>query len=142
MALLYQVSNVSRNASEESNVTDSLEKSSRTLLIVKITCYSAICITGTIGNLMLIFSLALERQRKTSQYFILNLATVDLLTCVLSIPFDIVLVALGGWPFGSVLCRIIYPLQTIFMAVSVSTLLCMALERHRAIIHPDRKSVV
>lgn len=139
MALLYQVSNVSRNASEEfaeSNVTDSLEKSSRTLLIVKITCYSAICITGTIGNLMLIFSLALERQRKTSQYFILNLATVDLLTCVLSIPFDIVLVALGGWPFGSVLCRIIYPLQTIFMAVSVSTLLCMALERHRAIIHP------
>lgn len=139
MALLYQVSNVSRNASEEfaeSNITDSMGKPSRTLLIVKITCYSAICITGTIGNLMLIFALALERQRKTSQYFILNLAIVDLLTCGLSIPFDIVLVALGGWPFGSVLCRIIYPLQTLFMAVSVSTLLCMALERHRAIIYP------
>lgn len=144
MAFQYQFANVSRNASEEvtkSNITENERITSKELLIVQITCYSAIVLTGSIGNFMLIFALALERHRKTSQYFILNLATVDLLTCIISIPFDISLLLLSGWPFGSVLCRIIYPLQTLFMAVSVATLLCMALERHRAIIHPLKPKI-
>ena len=146
MASLYQVSNLSRNinAMNNSNLTDQTgdEKTPMELLtVIQIICYSAIIVAGTIGNLMLIIALALQRHRKTSQYFILNLATVDLLTCVLSIPFDISLLLVGGWPFGSVLCRLVYPLQTLFMAVSVSTLLCMALERHRVIIHPLKPKI-
>lgn len=145
MASLVNVSeNASAEMSNSSNLTDQAENKqiSRELLtVIQITCYSAIIVAGTIGNLMLIFALALKRHRKTSQYFILNLAAVDLLTCMLSIPFDISLLLVGGWPFGPVLCRLIYPLQTLFMAVSVSTLLCMALERHRAIMHPLKPKI-
>lgn len=138
--------NTSRNISEgmsSSNNTEATntELSMELLTVIQITCYSIIIVIGTIGNLMLIFNLALKRHRKTSQYFILNLATVDLLTCTLSIPFDISLLVLGGWPFGPVMCRLVYPLQTLFMAVSVSTLLCMALERHRAIIYPLKPKI-
>ena len=143
MALLHHIANVSREEVTKSNLTDSVENMeiSKELLTAKITCYTVIILAGTIGNAMLIFALAFRRHRKTSQYFILNLATVDLLTCVLSIPFDISLLVLGGWPFGPVLCRFIYPLQTLFMAVSVATLLCMALERHRAIIQPFKPRI-
>ena len=146
MALLHHVANVSREEVTKSNLTDKVENMeiSRELLIVKITCYSAIILAGTVGNVMLIFALAFKQHRKMtrpSQYFILNLATVDLLTCVVSIPFDISLLVLSGWPFGPVLCRLIYPLQTLFMAVSVATLLCMALERHRAIMHPLKPKI-
>lgn len=40
------------------------------------------------------------------------------------------------WPFGSVLCKTVYPLQTILMAVSVYTLLFMSWERHRSVMPP------
>ena len=123
-------------SSQRMNSSNNTELSMELLTVIQITCYSAIILIGTIGNLMLIINLALKRSRKTSQYFILNLAAVDLLTCTLSIPFDITLLVLGGWPFGRVMCWLVYPLQTVFMAVSVSTLLCMALERHRAILYP------
>lgn len=129
------------NSSNNTDTTN-IELSTELLTVIQITCYSAIIVIGTIGNLMLIINLALERSRKTSQYFILNLAVVDLLTCTLSIPFDITLLVLGGsWPFGRVMCRLVYPLQTVFMAVSVSTLLCMALERHRAILYPLKPKI-
>jgi len=147
MTSFTEVTNVSRNASEgmgNSNFTDQSDNGEiprELLTVIQIVCYSAIIVAGAIGNLMLIFSLALKRHRKTSQYFILNLAAVDLLTCMLSIPFDISLLLLGDWPFGPVLCRLVYPMQTLFMAVSVSTLLCMALERHRAIINPLKPKI-
>lgn len=138
--------NITRNIREGVNSSNNTEGSNteismELLTVIQITCYSIIIVIGTIGNLMLIFNLACKRHRKTSQYFILNLATVDFMTCTLSIPFDISLLVLGGWPFGPVMCRLVYPLQTIFMAVSVSTLLCMALERHRAIIHPLKPKI-
>ena len=134
--------NISRDEISPNNTDSTNTELSRELLtVIQITCYSVIIVIGTIGNLMLIFDLASKRHFKTSQYFILNLATVDLLTCTLSIPFDISLLVLGGWPFGPVMCRIVYPLQTLLMAVSVSTLLCMALERHRAIIHPLKPKI-
>lgn len=117
------------------------EPTREVLTVIQITCYSIIIVIGTIGNVMLVFDLATKHYLKTSQYFILNLATVDLLTCALSIPFDISLVVLGGWPFGPVMCRIVYPLQTILIAVSVFTLLCMAVERHRAILHPLKPKI-
>ena len=145
----FQLENVntSRMASPQINnsnntETTNIELSMELLTVIQITCYSVIIVIGTIGNLMLIINLAPERNRKTSQYFILNLAVVDLLTCTLSIPFDITLLVPGGpWPFGRVMCRLVYPLQTVFMAVSVSTLLCMALERHRAILYPLKPKI-
>lgn len=138
--------NTSRNLSQRMNNSNNAaatntELSMELLTVIQITCYSVIIVIGTIGNLMLIVNLALKRSRKTSQYFILNLAVVDILTCTLSIPFDITLLVLGGWPFGRVMCRLVYPLQTLFMAVSVSTLLCMALERHRAIMYPLKPKI-
>ena len=141
MAPLSKVANVTtagevNNLSGIANAAGNQNKSTE-LRVIQIACYAAIMVIGTIGNMMLIIAIARTRKRKTSQYLIVNLATVDLLTCALSIPFDIAILLLdSGWPFGLALCKLIYPLQTVFMAVSVFTLLCMALERHHVMIHP------
>lgn len=142
MAPLSKVVNVTtarelHNLSGIPNATENQSKSTELLIVVKIACYAAIIVVGTIGNMLLIIAIARTPKHKTSQYLIVNLAAVDLLTCALSIPFDIAILLIdSGWPFGLALCKLIYPLQTVFMAVSVFTLLCMALERHHVMIHP------
>lgn len=42
----------------------------------------------------------------------------------------------GEFPFGSIMCYVVYPLQTVLMAVSVITLLSMSLERRRVVMEP------
>ena len=38
------------------------------------------------------------------------------------------------WPFGALMCKAVWPFQTVLIAVSVGTLTCMAIERYRAIL--------
>ena len=69
----------------------------------------------------------------------MNLACTDFLTCTVSIPLDLAILAMGRWPYGAAMCKIVYPLQTLLLAVSIGTLLCMSFERHRAIVHPFKR---
>ncbi|XP_020897153.1 neuropeptide FF receptor 2-like [Exaiptasia diaphana] len=124
-----------------SSTTVSKQTSTSTLLIIQILCYSAIIAVGTFGNILIFVSIGTKTKRKISDYFILNLTITDLLCCVVSIPFDIMELVLGYWPLGLLMCKIVYPLQTVLMAVSVVTLLFMALERHRAIIYPLKPKI-
>lgn len=109
---------------------------SQVVMILQLLFYSIIIVVGSVGNALICLAILSRKKRKTSEYFILNLAITDLSTSIVSIPLDIIERLAGYWPFGSFLCKIVYPLQTILMAVSVSTLLAMSLERHRAIMHP------
>lgn len=104
--------------------------------ILQLLCYSVIIAVGSVGNALICLAILSRKKRKTSEYFILNLAITDLSTSILSIPLDIIERLAGYWPYGSFLCKLVYPLQTILMSVSVATLLAMSLERHRAIMHP------
>ena len=107
-----------------------------TISVVQLSGYAAIIAVGAAMNLALCASLCLKKRRKLSEYFILNLTVADLLTCCVGIPLDLVELVLGRWPYGAFLCKLVYPFQTILIAVSVGTLLCMALERYRAILTP------
>ena len=41
---------------------------------------------------------------------------------------------ISPWPFGAFMCKVVWPFQTVLIAVSVGTLTCMAIERYRAIL--------
>ena len=126
-------------SNSSSNETEPLAL--ETLVVVQVTCYVAIAVTGATGNLMLCTALLRKRRRKTCEYFVLNLAFTDLMTCAVSIPLDIVDITSKHWPFGAFMCKVVYPLQTVLIAVSVGTLTCMALERYRAIITPLKAKI-
>lgn len=108
-----------------------------TLAIVQVTFYTAITIMGTIANLALCVTLLRTKHlRKASEYFVLNLAFTDLMTCIVGIPLDIAVILIQHWPFGAFMCKVVWPFQTVLIAVSVGTLTCMAIERYRAIMTP------
>lgn len=98
--------------------------------------YAIIVIVGLTGNSLVCKVILAQRRRRSNEYFILNLAITDLGTCGLSVPFDIAEQLSGKFLLGDFLCRVIYPLQTIFMATSVFTLLCLSIERYKAIVLP------
>ena len=72
--------------------------------------------------------------RNASEYLILNLAFTDLMTCAVGIPLDVSVIFFQRWPFGAFMCKVVWPFQTVLIAVSVGTLTCMAIERYRAIL--------
>ena len=95
-----------------------------------------IMVIGAIGNVLLLKILLGEKKLKDNEYLILNLVLTDLSGCVISIPLDVTERILNRFPFGEILCKIVYPLQTVLMAVSVLTLLLMSYERYRLIVTP------
>ena len=105
------------------------------LIVVKLACLSAISLVGVIGNILICATL-IGNRRKTSEMFILNLAITDLLVCGLGIPLDIYQELHAIFPYGPVLCKVIWPSQTLLVLVSIMTLTAMALGRYRAIITP------
>ena len=105
------------------------------LFITQIVCYFAISIVGTLANVVICVGLSRGRL-KSSEYFILNLAIVDLLVCAIGIPLDIYLHYTTYWPYGAFLCHVISPSQTLLILISIYTLMGMSLERHRAICSP------
>lgn len=106
------------------------------LIAVKLVCMSLICLIGVIGNILMCTTLAGHR-RKSSEMFVLNLVITDLLVCGVSIPLDMYdHLNEETFPYGSVLCKIIWPSQTLLVLVSIMTLTAMAVERYRAIITP------
>ena len=115
------------------------ETSDHRLLIAKITCLCVTSIVGTVANLIICTTL-LRRKRKSSEYFILNLAIADLMVCSIGIPLDVYDQSKGAkWPYGSFLCKVIYPAQTLVVLVSIMTLTAMSLERYRAIVTPFKR---
>ena len=122
-------------AQSTTNKTISAEGFDR-LAIIQMMCFPLITAAGLIGNTLICLAVFKRRRLRITDVFILNLAATDLATCVISIPFDFVEILMKQWPFGSVLCKTVYPLQTILMAVSVYTLLFMSWERHRSVMPP------
>lgn len=106
--------------------------------IIKIILYVIIFVTSVFANILVCMVILRRRKMKTvTNYFILNLAVADLtLTCI-CIPFDIPVQELNySWPYGSLMRKILYPLQTFLLFVSVYTLTAVSLARQRAIVHP------
>lgn len=110
-------------------------------MISSLILYFSIMVIGTTANALLLRVLLREKKLKDNEYLILNLVLTDLGSCAISIPLDTAEKILEYFPFGEILCKIIYPLQTLLMAVSVLTLLLMSYERYRLIVTPFKRRI-
>lgn len=134
MASVFSFEN--QTTSYHSNETGHDGRKAFDIRTVQLMCFPVIILIGLVGNVLICIAVRRRSRLRVTDCFILNLAATDLATCLISIPFDFVEVLQGKWPFDSNLCKTVYPLQTILISVSVYTLLCMSLERRRAIIRP------
>ncbi|XP_031572820.1 neuropeptide FF receptor 2-like [Actinia tenebrosa] len=105
---------------------------------IKISFYFLILFGSIFGNGMVAYVICSTRKMRTSSnYLILNLAICDILTPVISIPFDFVLEDNGYvWLYGGFLCKTLWPAATMTATSSALTLALISFDRYRLIMHP------
>ena len=110
----------------------------RDFRIAKIAFYSTIFILSCVGNsLVAIIIVGAKDMRTPSNFLILNLALCDFLTPAVGIPFDFALEESKYiWPFGSVLCKVLWPFETACSTSSSLTLAMISFERLRTLSKP------
>lgn len=112
--------------------------------IPKITVYILILLVCTVGNTAMIAIIFTSRRMRSlvGNILILNLAFVDLLTPIMSIPFDLVHEENHYiWPFGSIPCKFLFPAATFLSTSSSLTLAAISLDRYRNILHPFKSKL-
>lgn len=115
--------NGSTNAGDSNSINDSF-------YYIRLVCYVIIFIVGVIGNILVCLVVCRERKMKNvTNYFIFNLAVSDLSVLLICIPFDFGEIVTGTFPYGAVMCRLVYPLQTMAATASVGTLVAISLNR-------------
>lgn len=128
----------SSNASSTSTLAGFSSSGSTEFRVVKLFLYALIFLVSVIGNtLVCVVIIRRRRMRTVTNCFILNLAVADLAFTCICIPFDIPVQENDYiWPYGSFLCKTLYPLQTMTMFGSIFTLMAVSLNRFYAIVYP------
>ncbi|KAK1166463.1 neuropeptide FF receptor 1-like [Acipenser oxyrinchus oxyrinchus] len=89
------------------------------------------------GNILVCFIVLKNKQMKTvTNMFILNLAISDLLVGIFCMPTTLVDNLITGWPFNNTMCKMSGLIQGVSVSASVFTLVAIAVERFRCIVHP------
>ena len=116
---------------------------------VKIFCYCVLLLLAPIGNSLLIAIIKKNKRMQTvTNYLIVNMAVSDILITVVAVPRKITEVLLGPqrWLIdgllGSVLCKSLSFFQDISTAVSILSLVVIAIDRYRGIVFPLRKQLI
>lgn len=131
------------NSSTNQNVSEAFNLEYLEFRITKISLYILIFILSCIGNSLVAIVIIRAKGTWTSaNVLILNLAVCDLMLPTLSIPFDLALEEVNYiWPFGSGMCKVLWPFQTALSTSSSLTLVAISLDRYRTIGKPLSRRV-
>ncbi|NXU00679.1 NPFF2 protein, partial [Buphagus erythrorhynchus] len=109
---------------------------------VFITSYLLIFLLCMVGNGGVCFIILWSKHMRTvTNLFILNLAVSDLLVGLFCLPTTLLDSIVAGWPFGSLVCKMSGTIQGISVSASVFTLVAIAVDRFRCIVHPFKQKL-
>ncbi|XP_031561454.1 galanin receptor type 1-like [Actinia tenebrosa] len=116
------------------------EEEGRVLLQV---VYVIIFILGMLGNTAMIFLLKRKRQRRSpSNLLLLHVVISEMSVLLMNIPFDMVLIIVNQeWVFGGLMCKVLWPLQTLTLGSFVWILTLLSYHRYRGIVFPLMKKL-
>lgn len=123
---------VNESAHTANPTTDAPLGESSEFKTLKLFLYFVILIFSSLGNGLVFYLVSCNRRLRqaSSNRLLLNLCACDFLTPVLSIPFDLGLEERGYvWPYGPVMCRILWPASTLTATASALTLAAISLDR-------------
>nr|XP_012315588.1 neuropeptide FF receptor 1 isoform X1 [Aotus nancymaae] len=107
-----------------------------------IVAYALIFLLCMVGNALVCFIVLKNRHMRTvTNMFILNLAVSDLLVGIFCMPTTLVDNLITGWPFDNATCKMSGLVQGMSVSASVFTLVAIAVERFRCIVHPFREKL-
>ncbi|XP_029416807.1 neuropeptide FF receptor 1 [Nannospalax galili] len=124
------------------NLTFSYYQHSFPVAAMFIVAYSLIFFLCMVGNALVCFIVLKNRHMRTvTNMFILNLAVSDLLVGIFCMPTTLVDNLITGWPFDNATCKMSGLVQGMSVSASVFTLVAIAVERFRCIVHPFREKL-
>lgn len=110
--------------------------------LVPITIYLVILmIIGVIGNSIVVYIYKFRFKRSTSRIFILSLASFDLVTCILGMPYHIIDMVYPYMFVWNGLCKVLSFALSFTILASIFILNLIAIDRHRKICMPFKKQI-
>ena len=115
--------------------------------IGKTFAYCLIFLVSLAGNTVIgIIVYKMKTMRKPINVFIVNMAMSDLLVTIFVIPREIQLLYTNFWliggPLGQALCKLVPFLLNVSIAVSVQSLVLIAVDRFGAVVYPLRSPLI
>ena len=115
---------------------------------LKTLAYAIIMLFSLLGNsAVIVIILKNKRMRTTTNYLIVNMAASDLLISAFAVPRELTEIYSGhrrwlvdGIP-GLILCKLVYIFQDISTAVSIQSLVVMAIDRYHGVVFPFRPPI-
>lgn len=100
--------------------------------------FSALLFLGVIGNGAVCFAIAVkQRLRSPPNLLVFNLAAADFIFVALYTPTQLSFFENNyNWEMGDSVCKLVYAVLPACLSCTVSTLLCIALVRYRAVSSP------
>ena len=128
------------------HLTESLNDSFKSLHVVhiiKIILYIIVMLISLIGNLLIIFVIIFNKfMRKSTNFFILNLAICDLAILFSCMWVQIIFSVSKYWLWGELFCKINSFLQMVSIIASVLTLSLISCDRYIGILHPLKSKII
>ena len=109
--------------------------------IIALVISSIVFAIGVPGNILVILTVCRTKKMRTIQnMFMGNLAVGDLLSIIWCLP-SFVLPSFIPWSFVSFVCKYIYPLNHVITLNTVFMMVCIMLNRYRAIVYPLKQKL-
>ncbi|XP_029573970.1 G-protein coupled receptor 54-like [Salmo trutta] len=101
------------------------------------TLFSLIMLVGLVGNSLVIHVITRHQQMRTvTNFYIVNLASTDIMFLVCCVPFTATLYPLPSWVFGDFMCRLVSYLQQVTAQATCITLSAMSVDRCYVTVYP------
>jgi len=115
------------------------ERRSLTEIIAIGVTLTVIILITVFGNLLVCVTvLTNRRMHNVTNYFLVSLATSDLLLGCIVLPFSVVITLGSDWPLGAAFCNIYCASDVMLCTVSILTLFGISLDRYFAVTSPFR----
>jgi hypothetical protein len=111
---------------------------------IKITLYILLMMISIFGNLIVIFIICCNKfMRKSTNFFILNLAICDLAILFSCMWVQMILTQYNNtWPLGELFCKFNSFSQMVSIIASVLTLSLISCDRYIGIVHPLKSKII
>ena len=133
----------SNGSSVKDDATCDIFDNSFPVKITKVVLFSIILVISLAGNILIIIIVYKKQElRKTTNYFIVNMAVSDFVYPLQAIPFTMAQIVSGSpyWPIqgteGLIFCKLGVYLRRVSAAVSGQSLVWIALDRFIAVVLP------
>ncbi|XP_032808097.2 alpha-1A adrenergic receptor-like [Petromyzon marinus] len=120
-----------------SNVTSPAVEPRRAVTLALV--LGAFIIFAIAGNILVVLSVVCNKHLRTvTNYFIINLASADLLLSTTVLPFSATFEILGYWVFGRIFCDIWAALDVLCCTASIMSLCAISIDRYIGVSYPLR----